>query len=69
MAPQHIAAAVTCQHGNFPACLCNREIEEKTRAALLGGSIDINDLYEEKDDEDFTEDIAEEAAEPEAVAA
>lgn len=47
-----------------------KEIEEKTRAALLGGSIDINDLYEEKDDVGFIEDVAEEAAEPgEAVAA
>lgn len=44
--------------------LACREIEEKTRSALLGGSVDINDLYEEKDDVDFTEDVAEEPAEP-----
>jgi hypothetical protein len=47
-----------------------REIEEKTRTALLGGSIDINDIYEEKDDDEFTEDVEEEPEVPkEALAA
>jgi hypothetical protein len=48
----------------------HREIEEKTRAALLGGSIDINDIYEEKDDIEFTEEVEDEPELPkEAVAA
>lgn len=47
---------VSCSH---------REIEEKTRTTLLGGSIDINDIYEEKDDVEFTEEVEEEEEEPE----
>lgn len=69
----------------FPLCLgpvlpeiqivavCARsEIEVKTRGALMSGGVDINELYEKKDDDaEFTaEDDAPEAPpEPEAVAA
>jgi hypothetical protein len=50
-----------------PVVSCaHREIEEKTRTTLLGGSIDINDIYEEKDDVEFTEEVEEdEEEEPE----
>ena len=67
---------LTCEPATGPDCSIsattpvvsrwNREIEEKTRTTLLGGSIDINDIYEEKDDVEFTEEVEEEEEEPEA---